>query len=383
MNLENEQYKIFPEAYFNDTYQVSNFGNIKNIKTNNILKKKIFKNYFCVLINKQQYRVDKLVAKSFIGDSHLYLIHIDGDKTNNMVSNLMFKNVEDYLKDTYGDEWKQIKEFNDYYISSTGKVWSLFSERMLAFSLSYGYYRVNLGGKNNSKKKHVHRLVAEAFLENTNNDPVVNHKNGVKTDCSIENLEWVTHSQNSLHSIHELGNTNINTRSTEICEEPKDFLPLALNNNYLVTKDGQIYSKNYKKYLIPHLRSDGYMCVSINDKSCKVHRLVATTFLPAPSEDKIFVNHKNLNRSDNSIDNLEWVTPSENTKHQVDSTPDRYLNQQKKVACLDKDTEEVIAIYNSLAEAAKDKNIKYTGNISNVCRGNTKTTGGYKWKYIE
>ena len=164
---------------------------------------------------------------------------------------------------------------------------------------------------------------------------------------------------------------------------PTDYLPLTINDNYLITKDGQIYSKTNKKYLVQHLRQDGYMSVSINDKAHKVHRLVASVFLPSPSNDKIFVNHKNLNRSDNSIDNLEWVSPSENTKHQVDSNPDRYLNQQKKVACLDKDTEEVINIYNSLAEAAKDKGIKSSGNISNVCRGNAKSTGGYKWKYIE
>ena len=378
-----EQYKNFPESYFSDTYKVSNFGNIKNSKTNILLKTNIFKNYICIRIDNKFFRVDKLVAECFIDKSDLYLVHIDGDKTNNMVSNLLFKNTNDYLKDLYGDEWKQIKEFNDYYISSTGKVWSLFSERMLTFSLSYGYYRVNLGGKKNSKKKHVHRLVAEAFIDNINNYPVVNHKNGVKTDCSVNNLEWVTHSENSLHSIYELGNTNIDTRSTAICEMPTDYLPLTINDNYLITKDGQIYSKTNKKYLVQHLRQDGYMSVSINDKAHKVHRLVASTFLPSPSNDKIFVNHKNLNRSDNSIDNLEWVSPSENTKHQVDSNPDRYLNQQKKVACLDKDTEEVINIYNSLAEAAKDKGIKSSGNISNVCRGNAKSTGGYKWKYIE
>ena len=231
-----EQYKNFPESYFSDTYKVSNFGNIKNSKSNILLKTNIFKNYVCIIINNKTYRVDKLVAECFIDKSDLYLVHIDGDKTNNMVSNLLFKNTHDYLKDLYGDEWKQIKEFNDYYISSTGKVWSLFSERLLTFSPSYGYYRVNLGGKKNSKKKHVHRLVAEAFIDNINNYPVVNHKNGIKTDCSVNNLEWVTHSENSLHSIYELGNTNHSTQSTAICEVPTDYLPLAINDNYLITK---------------------------------------------------------------------------------------------------------------------------------------------------
>ena len=104
-----EQYKNFPESYFSDTYKVSNFGNIKNSKSNILLKTNIFKNYVCIIINNKTYRVDKLVAECFIDKSDLYLVHIDGDKTNNMVSNLLFKNTHDYLKDLYGDEWKQIK----------------------------------------------------------------------------------------------------------------------------------------------------------------------------------------------------------------------------------------------------------------------------------
>jgi RNA-binding protein YhbY len=109
---------------------------------------------------------------------------------------------------------------------------------------------------------------------------------------------------------------------------------------------------------------------------------VASAFLPEPSKEKIYVNHKNLNRTDNRIENLEWTSPSENTKHEIDNNPKRYTNQQIKVACLDKDTEEIIAIYDSLAKAANDKNIKSSGNISNVCRGVTKSSGGYKWKYV-
>jgi len=382
MNTNDEQYVDFPHPRYSNTYKVCNNGTIINNKLNTAVKTHEFKNYTCVIINNERFRICDLVAKCFMEQSDLFLYHKDGDKKNNNISNLTFKNITDYLKDIYEDDWKVIKDFKDYYISSKGKVWSLFSENLLKPQISYGYYRINIGGKKNSKKMHVHRLVAEAFLENINNYPIVNHKNGVKTDCSVENLEWCSHSENSLHSINILGNNNLNSHSKEKCEEPEDSIELDSIKSYCITRDGKVYSKKSSKFLIPHLRPDGYLCVELNKKRHKIHRLVALAFLPEPPKEKIFVNHKNLNRSDNRVENLEWVTPSENTKHAIDNNPGRYINQQVKVACIDKDTDEIIKIYDSIAEAAKEKGIKSSGNISNICRGNGISTGGYKWKYI-
>lgn len=74
-----------------------------------------------------------------------------------------------------------------------------------------------------------------------------------------------------------------------------------------------------------------YIAIYADGKSLPIHRLIAETFIPNP-DNKPYVNHKDGNTHNNSIDNLEWVTPGENIKHawEKELIPRRHLTEQRR-----------------------------------------------------
>lgn len=110
--------------------------------------------------------------------------------------------------------WKDILGYEGLYqVSNLGDVKSLpkhcgnrpTQEKLCSQDWCRGYKRVGLCKNSVLKHKQVHRLVAEAFIPNPENKPQVNHKNGIKTDNRVSNLEWTSVNENLNHARDVLG----------------------------------------------------------------------------------------------------------------------------------------------------------------------------------
>ena len=106
--------------------------------------------------------------------------------------------------------WKSVRGYEGLYeVSNLGRVRSLkratTSGVVLKQAMKRGYMHVCLSKENRPSTKSVHRLVAEAFIANPMDKPVVNHLDGDKTNNAVSNLEWATYSENELHSYIVLG----------------------------------------------------------------------------------------------------------------------------------------------------------------------------------
>lgn len=163
---------------------------------------------------------------------------------------------------------------------------------------------------------------------------------------------------------------------------------LGFEGKYQVSNLGNVRSLNYKrsgfsKELSPAKEKDDYLYVTLYSGNCKqyhkkVHRLVAEAFIPNP-EKLPEVNHKDEDKQNNRLDNLEWCTSKYNinygTGHQ--KTIEYALKYQAKpVKCLNTNK-----VYRSIHEAVRETFVDRK-RLSLCCRGYYKTAGGAEWTFI-
>lgn len=169
-------------------------------------------------------------------------------------------------------------------------------------------------------------------------------------------------------------------------------------SNYEISSFGNLRNKKTGYILKPCIKS-GYLCTHLtNDdkksKTMKIHRLVGLSFIPNP-ENKYTINHKDHNKLNNNLNNLEWSTATEQNKHKRKPKKEvQELISSRAVWRINKDTNEKLEYYKTIRTAAQwifDNNLTSVkefnnGNniktkISAVAQGRRPTTFGYKWEY--
>lgn len=321
----------------------------------------------------------------------------------------------------------KIKDYPSYDISNIGIIKNKFN-KVLKQQIKNGYFIITLSINNTQKTLYVHRLVGLTYIENNDiNKNIINHKDGNKLNNNADNLEWVNQSENTKHAHqnnlikcynnpiekYDLDNNlleifpNIQNAS-DILNIPVSTIRSRVYSNFIqktyilkikekeiiniedyidvqnyigyykINKQGNVYSIKNKIILKYYLTEDGYHSIILNkDKKGKgyfVHRLIALHFIRENDKSKRFINHKDGNKNNNTIDNLEWCTQSENAKHSVEL-------HNIKVSVIQKTLEgKILNTYKSIIEASDLTKIDGT-NISRVCSGQRKTAGNFIWCY--
>ena len=163
----------------------------------------------------------------------------------------------------------------------------------------------------------------------------------------------------------------------EIWKDIEDY-----NGLYQISSFGRVKSTRYNRYLKLIFNKKGYARIHLNKKgklkSFRVHRLVASAFIPNP-DNKPQVNHKDGNKTNNCIDNLEWVTNEENYCHAIRNN----LVQRNRRKCALLFNGKEIKRFGSIRQAQLETNGKY-GNVEYRIKINNKITTkkylkDYKW----
>ena len=151
---------------------------------------------------------------------------------------------------------------------------------------------------------------------------------------------------------------------------------------------GAVYGVKSKKFLKPAIGPGGYLRVKLyrdaRGKSIPIHRIVATSFISNTSN-KSQVNHKDGNKRNNRVSNLEWVTQSENQIHAYKNglNTTAYAVEATKKRVVQKTIDgKVVKIWNSLSDAGRATGVAVP-NITHCCKGRINHAGGYKWDYLD
>ena len=162
----------------------------------------------------------------------------------------------------------------------------------------------------------------------------------------------------------------------------KKFIYEGQETDYSVSTEGEV-RKDTTNYILSQSSQQDYKFVGLiingKQKRMRVHRMVALAFIDNP-DNKPYVNHINGNRSDNNVENLEWVTPSENTQHAVNTG--LFKSGRTRAVIQYNLNGEQMATFESATEAARQTGGSQS-KITMCCRRQRDSANDYQWRYYD
>lgn len=273
------------------------------------------------------------------------------------------------------ERWKTIPGFPNYEVSDAGNA------RRVGKTNNLKQYRGRITlyhGKNNPIKLHIGEVVSFLFIGKMPTDHIVWHINGDIRDNRVENLKYVPKCYYDMEDI-----------------EGEEWMDIPdYDGLYQISSKGRARSvfcdtnRSGDKRIIkqrvlkPTITNYGYLVVGLTDKNGKcnsrlVHRLVAEAFIPNPKGLPI-INHKDENKVNNSVDNLEWCTYSYNNSYN-DSAKKRAKYHMRPV-CVNKDGK-CIMEFESVVATAKYFQVNPTTIHSRLTHGHKSLGSGLTFTY--
>lgn len=278
------------------------------------------------------------------------------------------------------EEWKTIPQYTNYEASNNGNIRNKTTQNVLRpFFVPDGYaqVRLSLGSRKEYKVCRVHRLVASAWIPNNENKGTVNHINTNKHDNRVENLEWLTATEQSLHYAAVQKENNVQHRQkfhdNNDDLENEVWKALPADASYMISSCGRL--KNPEgKILRGHSKSTYIEFKIKNKQHIYAHRAVAKAFCDKFT-DGCVVNHKDGDKKNNCASNLECLTQGENVLHAYN------INKNKRRIPLIQYGNDgvIVAEYESYIQAGIQTGLK-EGSIRWAIKHANGQHGGYIWK---
>ena len=329
------------------------------------------------------------------------------------------------------EEFRVIPGIPKYAVSNQGRVRTVRTNRVRSLRQGVdGYVTVSLHNGTCRRPLLVHRLVMLAFVGPVPLNKTVDHIDRNRANNALSNLRYASIQEQilnrSVRSTQRRNSTPVDridstavivryasaleaarsiccgkTPSAQLCHNVrqaakkgaiykgyawrfgfdgiwKDIPPSAIGGQagYAASADGKI--KSPKAYITSGgSTASGYLIVTIGKHVYRVHRLIATAFLSPPSDKHNIVNHINGIRHDNRIENLEYVTPSGNTQHAIDTGLMKARKAVKKYTL----AREFLGEFPSVLDAGNSIGERKSPLISMCCKGKRRSAYGFLWRF--